>query len=240
MASPAIGATNPPKDKKTTEVSSDLTQDVRDFLYLDESNNSESDDPELPCTGPVLSPAWIMQCTQHASRLEELRVTHQRLLSETRTSYDTHNSSIETNELLTKETDLLNSLYERLEQTRRDTNIFTSVAESDESRFGLEKSLRRAKDGMNLVLAKSLKKRNASDVKLNDANEELRELEISVDELNRSFNETAEELKVKCEELKALRGELTKGEGTNVEGENTSASNPTIDRNRTGMYRSTG
>jgi molecular chaperone GrpE (heat shock protein) len=85
--------------------------------------------------------------------------------------------------------------------------LFTSVSETDEHRFALEGSLRRAKIGTELVLVKSETRRQQTETKVVAATEELDEAEKELDELNDTFSRVAAELKLRCDEVEKLRAE---------------------------------
>ena len=212
-ASPEAGAVSLDKDTDTTVTGTptELMKDVRDFLKLDDDDNPDDSDANesLPTVSDVLSPTFVAQCVTHEVRLDELKAVYRQRVTETKAAFDEHNVLVETKAFVEKETKLLDSLWDAMEARRRraESDLFTSVSETDEHRFALEGSLRRAKIGTELVLVKSETRRQQTETKVVAATEELDEAEKELDELNDTFSRVAAELKLRCDEVEKLRAE---------------------------------
>ena len=137
----------------------------------DVSSSDEADEPELASPDRLASPVALAEYRQYAARVDELREATRARLAETRAAYDEHNALVEANAFARKETALLDSLLTSVAETGRGVPLaFADEPVVDDSaRFALEASLRRAREGVEVVLRTSTARRDASGSRLRAA-----------------------------------------------------------------------
>ena len=137
----------------------------------DVSLSDEADEPELASPDRLASPVALAEYRQYAARVDELREATRARLAETRAAYDEHNALVEANAFARKETALLDSLLTSVAETGRGVPLaFADEPVVDDSaRFALEASLRRAREGVEVVLRTSTARRDASGSRLRAA-----------------------------------------------------------------------